>query len=187
MCELQKRKFTFSGKDYPLSEKAIDNIIAEVCSPALNEGLGVANEKIYNHLLYGLSVTEFINGRKANPTIALIDWQTIDNNSYLFTEEMSVLRTNGVDHRRPDIVCFVNGIPFVVIEAKRPDGHAKKGPTIGEGVSQSLRNQRNDEMHTAKCCYRLMVQKVVMERKEHPLSFGRHGVMKILMMLSSMH
>lgn len=145
-AELQKRRFAFAGKEYPLSDKGIDNIIAEVCSPALNEGLGVANEKIYNHLLYGISVTEFVDGRKANPTIALIDWQTIDNNSYLFTEEMSVLRTNGVDHRRPDIVCFVNGIPFVVIEAKRPDGHAKKGPTIGEGVSQSLRNQRNDEI-----------------------------------------
>jgi len=144
--ELKKRRFTFSGNDYPLSEKAIDNIIAEVCSPALNEGLAVANEKIYNHLLYGISVTEFVDGRKANPTIALIDWHNTNNNSYLFTEEFNVLRTNGVDHRRPDIVCFVNGIPFVVIEAKRPDGNANKGPTIGEGVSQSLRNQRNDEI-----------------------------------------
>lgn len=34
--ELQKRTFTFAGKSYPLSEKAIDNLIAEVCSPALN-------------------------------------------------------------------------------------------------------------------------------------------------------
>jgi len=144
--ELKKRRFTFSGNEYPLSEKAIDNIIAEVCSPALNEGLTVANEKIYNHLLYGISVTEFVDGRKANPTIALIDWHNTNNNSYLFTEEFNVLRTNGVEHRRPDIVCFVNGIPFVVIEAKRPDGNANKGPTIGEGVSQSLRNQRNDEI-----------------------------------------
>ena len=51
-----------------------------------------------------------------------------------------------VSSRRPDIVCFVNGIPLVVIEAKRPDGNAKKGPTIDEGISQSLRNQRHDEI-----------------------------------------
>ncbi len=34
----------------------------------------------------------------------------------------------------------------MVIEAKRPDGNAKKGPTIKEGISQSLRNQRPDEI-----------------------------------------
>lgn len=144
--ELQKRTFTFAGKSYPLSEKAIDNLIAEVCSPALNEGLLTANERLYNHLLYGISVTEFVDGKKASPTVALIDWQNPANNSFVFTEEFTVTRTGGVENRRPDIVCFVNGIPLVVIEAKRPDGNAKKGPTIDEGISQSLRNQRHDEI-----------------------------------------
>ncbi len=144
--ELQKRTFTFAGKSYPLSEKAIDNLIAEVCSPALNEGLLTANERLYNHLLYGISVTEFVEGKKASPTVALIDWQNPANNSFLFTEEFTVIRSGGVENRRPDIVCFVNGIPLVVIEAKRPDGNAKKGPTIDEGISQSLRNQRHDEI-----------------------------------------
>ncbi|MCR9698385.1 type I restriction endonuclease subunit R [Vibrio cholerae] len=144
--ELKKRTFTFAGKSYPLSEKAIDNLIAEVCSPALNEGLLTANERLYNHLLYGISVTEFIDGKKASPTVALIDWQNPANNSFVFTEEFTVTRSSGVENRRPDIVCFVNGIPLVVIEAKRPDGNAKKGPTIDEGISQSLRNQRHDEI-----------------------------------------
>ncbi|MDF4623543.1 HsdR family type I site-specific deoxyribonuclease [Vibrio parahaemolyticus] len=144
--ELKKRTFTFAGKSYPLSEKSIDNLIAEVCSPALNEGLLTANERLYNHLLYGISVTEFVDGKKANPTVALIDWQNPANNSFVFTEEFTVTRSGGVENRRPDIVCFVNGIPLVVIEAKRPDGNAKKGPTIDEGISQSLRNQRHDEI-----------------------------------------
>lgn len=144
--ELQKRTFTFSDKSYPLSEKSIDNLIAEVCSPALNEGLLTANERLYNHLLYGISVTELVDGKKASPTIALIDWQNPANNSFVFTEEFTVTRSGGVESRCPDIVCFVNGIPLVVIEAKRPDGNAKKGPTIDEGISQSLRNQRHDEI-----------------------------------------
>lgn len=144
--ELQKRRFTFSGQEHSLSEKAIDNLITEVSAPALNEGLQTANEKLYNHLLYGISVTEFVDGKKANPTVTLIDWQNPANNSFVFTEEFSVTRSGGVESRRPDIVCFVNGIPLVVIEAKRPDGNAKKGPTIDEGVSQSLRNQRHDEI-----------------------------------------
>ncbi|WP_114418401.1 type I restriction endonuclease subunit R [Marinospirillum perlucidum] len=148
-AELQKRRFTYAGQQYPLSQKSIDNLIAEICSPALNKGLLSANEKIYNHLLYGISVTEFVDGKKVSPTIALIDWQNITNNSFTFTEEFTVSRSGGVgsshqDKRRPDIACFVNGIPLVVIEAKRPDGN--KGPTVGEGISQCLRNQRPDEI-----------------------------------------
>lgn len=144
--ELSKRKFTFAGQEYPLSAKSVENLISEICSPALNEGLLTANEKIYNHLLYGISVTEFVNGKKVSPTIPIIDWHDVRNNDFSYTEEFCVTRSGGVDNRRPDIVCFVNGIPLVVIEAKRPDSQAKKGPTINEGISQSLRNQRPDEI-----------------------------------------
>ncbi|WP_444897683.1 type I restriction endonuclease subunit R [Microbulbifer sp. SSSA005] len=142
--ELGKRTFHFAGKEQPLSQKSIDHLIGIVCSPALNKGPLAANEELYNHLLYGISVTEFVDGKKATPTIALIDWHTIENNHFAFTEEFSVTRASGVETRRPDMVCFVNGIPLVVIEAKRPDG--KKGPSIDEGISQSLRNQRNDQI-----------------------------------------
>lgn len=145
-AQLAKRRFMFAGREHPLSAKAIDNLIAEVCSPPLNEGLLTANERLYNHLLYGISVTEFVDGKKVSPTIALIDWHELGNNSFLFTEEFSVLRSGGTEKRRPDIVCFVNGLPLVVIEAKRPDGSCNKGPTIDEGISQCLRNQRHDEI-----------------------------------------
>ncbi len=148
--ELAKRRFTFAGSEHGLSDRSIESIISDVCSPALNEVLAVTNEKLYNHLLYGVAVTEFVstnNGmKKATPTIALIDWHDVNNNSFLYTEEFSVLRTNGIDQRRPDIVCFVNGLPLVMIEAKRPDSKASKGPTVEEGVSQNIRNQRNNEI-----------------------------------------
>lgn len=144
--ELSKRTFVFAGQEYPLSQKSVDNLIAELCSPALNEGLLIANEKMYNHLFYGIAVTEFVDGKKVTPTIPIIDWHNIHNNNFSFTEELCVTRSGGVDTRRPDIVCFVNGIPLVVIEAKRPDSQVKKGPTINEGISQSLRNQRPDEI-----------------------------------------
>ncbi|WP_412754155.1 type I restriction endonuclease subunit R [Legionella londiniensis] len=141
---LRKRRFIYAGKEYPLSDKSIDAIVAEITTPALNEGLTKANERIYNHILYGITVTEFVGGKKINPTIPLIDWHDIKNNSFLFTEEYSVLGAGGAQTRCPDIVCFVNGLPLAVIEAKRPDG--KKGPTIEEGISQHLRNQRLGEI-----------------------------------------
>ena len=67
--ELSKRSFYGGWQNLQLSEKALDNLISQVCSPALNEGLLKANERMYNHLLYGIAVTEFVNGKKVNPTI----------------------------------------------------------------------------------------------------------------------
>jgi len=144
--QLAKRTFIFAGKEHAISDKAIDSLVAEVNSPALNQGLITANEYLYNHLLYGVFVTEFIDSKRVHPTISLFDWKNPHNNSFVFTEEFSVIRANGIEACRPDIVCFVNGIPLVVIEAKHPDGNAKKGPTIGDGISQSLRNQSYDEI-----------------------------------------
>ena len=143
---LASRTFHYAGNDYPLSQKSIDNLISELTSPALNEGLKAANERLYNHLLYGISITEFVAGKKLSPTISIIDWHHLEANQFHFTEEFSVTRANGFDTRRPDIVCFVNGLPLVVIEAKRPDGNALKGPTVQEGISQSIRNQRPGEI-----------------------------------------
>ena len=145
-AQLQKRRYSFEGEAHFLSDKSIDNLISEISSPAMNEGLLTANEKMYNHLLYGISVTEFVEGKKTNPTVAIIDWHNLENNSFLFTEEFSVTRAGGVESRRPDIVCFVNGIPLVVIEAKRPDSKSSKGPTVQEGISQTIRNQRPAEI-----------------------------------------
>ena len=59
---------------------------------------------------------------------------------------MQVENSKGTGNRRPDIVCFVNGLPLVVIEAKRPDSSKDGKPTLSEGISQSIRNQKNEEI-----------------------------------------
>ncbi|MBB1268475.1 type I restriction endonuclease subunit R [Shewanella sp. SR44-3] len=143
---LKHKTYSFMGKTHKLSDSAIDKIVHELANPAMNEGLKAANEKLYNALTYGIGVTEFIDGKKANPTIQVIDWQTPDNNQFHFTEEMEVENAHGTGKRIPDIVCFVNGLPWVVIEAKRPDSSSEGKPTIHEGVSQTIRNQANDEI-----------------------------------------
>lgn len=144
--QLAKRTFIFEGKEHQLSTKSIDKIISKLTAPKLNTGLLNANENIYDDLTYGVPVEQFVDGKKASPTIQIIDWYHIENNQFHFTEEFSVTRTKGFDTRRPDIICFVNGLPLVVIEAKRPDGNTQKGPTVLEGISQCLRNQRPDEI-----------------------------------------
>jgi type I restriction enzyme, R subunit len=142
---LAKQTFSFAGKQHTLSEAAIDKVMHEL-NPAMNLGLKAANEKIYNALMYGVSVTEFIDGKKASPTIKLIDWHDIDNNQFHFTEELVVQNAEGTGNRIPDIVCFVNGLPLVVIEAKRPDSNKEGKSTNAEAISQHIRNQGQAEI-----------------------------------------
>ena len=142
---LAKQTFSFAGKQHRLSEAAIDKVMHEL-NPAMNLGLKAANEKIYDALMYGVSVTEFIDGKKASPTIKLIDWHNIDSNAFHCTEELVIQNAEGTGNRRPDIVCFVNGLPLVVIEAKRPDSNKEGKSTNAEAISQHIRNQKQDEI-----------------------------------------
>lgn len=143
---LSKKTYMFLGKERNLSDAAIDKIVHELASPAINEGLKTANEKLYNALTYGIGVTEFVDGKKASPTIHVIDWESPDNNQFHFTEELEVENAHGTGKRIPDLVCFVNGLPWVVIEAKRPDSSHEGKPTVAEGISQNIRNQKVDEI-----------------------------------------
>lgn len=144
--ELKKRRFEYKGREYPLSTNAIDQIVRDLAAPQMQEGLLTANEKIYNALTLGVTVTEFVEGKKHSATIPIIDWANPQNNSLIVTEEFEVLATDGVHTRRPDIVCFVNGLPLAVIEAKRPDSGNPNKSMVDEGISQSIRNQKADEI-----------------------------------------
>ncbi|ALN90174.1 type I restriction endonuclease subunit R [Lysobacter gummosus] len=144
---LQQRRFDYKGERYPLSPSAIDQIVRELSALPLGEGLLAANEHLYAKLAFGITVTEFMpDGKKHQPTIPIIDWVDPAANLWDVTEECDVLSMHGTHHRTPDIVGYVNGLPLMVIEAKRPEsGHGGKAMVV-EGISQHLRNQRQDEI-----------------------------------------
>lgn len=145
--QLRKRRFEYKGEEHPLSTNAIDQIVRELSSPAMHEGLLTANELLYNKLTLGVTVTEFVDGKKHNPTIPIIDWGDDPTaNSFIVTEEFEVLSSGGTHTRRPDLVCFVNGLPLVVIEAKRPDSGNPNKSMLDEGISQNIRNQKTGEI-----------------------------------------
>jgi type I restriction enzyme R subunit len=144
--QLQTRRFPYKGQSYSLSNTAIDQIVRDLAAPAMHEGLLSANEQLYNALTLGVTVTEFVDGKKVSVTVPIIDWLEPQGNSFIITEELELLTTDGTRTRRPDMVGYVNGIPLVVIEAKRPSGsHASKA-MVDEGISQNIRNQKADEI-----------------------------------------
>jgi len=143
---LTQKTFPSMGQECLLSDASIDKIVHELATPAMNEGLKAANEKLYDALTHGIGVTQFVDGKKISPTIQIINWQNPQENHFHFTEEMEVENAQGTGKRIPDIVCFVNGLPLVVIEAKRPDASYNGEPTVEEGMSQNIRNQKVDEI-----------------------------------------
>ena len=144
---LQTRRFDYKGERFPLSPSGIDQILRQVQAVNLTEGLLSANERVYQMITLGVTVTEFMpDGKKHQPTIALVDWRDAAANRWDVTEELEVLSTHGTHHRVPDVVAYVNGLPLVVIEAKRPDATHAGQAMVDEGISQQLRNQRPDEI-----------------------------------------
>ncbi len=129
----------FRGKSHPFSEGNIHSAVQALKEPLI-DGLVRTNEKIYDLLCLGKSFSQTIDGNTKSFTLNYIDWQHPENNVYHVTDEMSVLCEDSKSTLRPDIVLFVNGIPFSIIECKSP---SIKDP-MGEAISQHLRNQQAD-------------------------------------------
>ena len=129
-----------SHSEARFSEQNIENGIAAMRSVPMEGGYINANETVYNMLTLGKAFEQSIDGDKKSYTMRYIDWQHPENNVYHVTEEFAVTRVGSNDTYRPDIVLFVNGIPLVVIECKRPD---VKGAEE-QAISQHLRNQKED-------------------------------------------
>ncbi len=129
---------THLGKPYPISDAGIDAAIRRLRDVSIAEGLHVANRTAHELLTLGHTHDDLYNGKRASKTLRYVDWTTPTNNIFHVTEELSVQRDGRSDHYRPDLVLYVNGIPFGVIECKSA---SIRGP-ISEAISQHLRNQK---------------------------------------------
>ncbi|WP_066173590.1 type I restriction endonuclease subunit R [Bacillus marinisedimentorum] len=130
--------YEYKGQIYKFSETNIQQAIRDLDEPLTN-GLVKTNEAIYETLMKGRTYTEFLpDGSKKSFTIQFIDWDNIENNTFHVVEEFEVERMDGRGTVRPDVVLFVNGIPFVVIECK------KASISMEQGISQMIRNQGKD-------------------------------------------
>lgn len=130
--------YEYKGEKYKFSASTIGQAIKDL-NGDLVTGLISTNEKIYDLLTLGKSYQEnMVDGTKRSFDIKYIDFEHPENNDFYVTEEFSVLRMNGKDYARPDIVLFVNGIPLAVIECK------DASVPIIQAISQNIRNQKPD-------------------------------------------
>jgi len=78
-----------------------------------------ANRRFHDYLVNGVGVEVLrADGTIAGETVWLVDFARPQQNEWLAVNQYTVVE-NGVN-RRADIVLFVNGLPFAVIELKNP-------------------------------------------------------------------
>lgn len=132
-------RITFRGQEYHFSEANIQDAIQRLKNIKY-DGLLKTNEDIYDLLTLGTSLEQTIEQNTKSYSLRYIDWRDWRNNAFHVTAEFPVERTRSVHTCRPDIVAFVNGIPFIVIECKAP--HID----MEEGVKQLIDYQRDDNI-----------------------------------------
>ena len=129
-------RYTYGGVENEFSAVNIEHAMADLEIP-LTDGLVRTSEKIYDALMLGKSYPETVGeGRLLNFNLKYIDWEDPTQNLYHVTEEFAVESADGQHDARPDIVLFVNGIPFAVIECKAPD------IPVEQAIEQTCRNQQ---------------------------------------------
>ena len=125
------------GGTYLFSEENIQSAIQRLKNVKY-DGLLRTNEAVYDLLTLGVALEQSVEGDLKSFTLNYVDWRNPANNVYHVAAEFAVERTRSVETARPDIVLFVNGIPFAVIECKSPKIE------ISQGISQMIRNQRDE-------------------------------------------
>ena len=118
---LVERLRTALGKFNPeLPLEAISNAVDQLTLDRSAMSLEAANREVYELLKEGIlvSVPDRERGGQKSERLRVVDWEHPENNDFLLVSQFSV--TGALYSCRPDLVGFVNGLPWLVIELKKP-------------------------------------------------------------------
>jgi type I restriction enzyme R subunit len=103
-----------------IPSEAINNAIDEIARDRSAMLAEAANREVYHLLKEGMtaSVPDHAHGGQKTERLRIVDWENPDNNDFLLVSQFTV--TGALYTCRPDLVGFVNGLPWVVIELKKP-------------------------------------------------------------------
>ena len=111
-----------------LPDEAYLEALTQVMSDDLTKTLVQMNEEKYRLLRDGVPVKyRDITGQMTDRRLKLVDFDdpaNLEKNRFLVVRELWV--QGRLWRRRPDLICFVNGLPLIFIELKRYDQHIDK-------------------------------------------------------------
>lgn len=126
--------YEYNGEQQTFGDKDVWEAIDELENVQL-EGLIDTSRKVYNMIMPtsgGKTIKVLHGGKSGSYNFRFIDFEHPENNAFHVAAEFVA---SGKGNIRTDIVCFINGIPFVVIENK------KSGVDVKDALSQLNRNQ----------------------------------------------
>ena len=109
-----------------LPSDAINSAIDELARDHSAMGLAAANRDIWELVRDGVkvSIADRERGGLKTERVQVVDWDNPQANDFLLVSQMTI--TGDLYTCRPDLIGFVNGLPFVVIEVKKPGVPAKQ-------------------------------------------------------------
>ena len=135
-----KREVVLTGRLRPvlmklnpgLPPEAIEGAVEELSRDRTALSLVEANREIYKLLKEGVKVgfPDQEHGGQRVEVVRVVDWETPENNDFLLASQFWV--AGELYLKRPDLVGFVNGLPMVLIELKKP------GVNVREGYDKNL-------------------------------------------------
>ena len=109
-------------------------------APDQRRGLQGTNQDVYDTLVLGTTIAKTMGGDTKSHSLRFVDWENPANNVFHVTVEFAVEGTVSGQVRRCDVVGFVNGIPVLVMESKRPS------ETLEKANSQLIGYQNADNV-----------------------------------------
>ena len=100
-----------------LPSSCLEQVLAKIAKPESLDTL-INNHAFHRFLLDGVAVEYKDGERLIHDHAFLIDFDCVANNTFSVINQFTIRGTRQT--RRPDIVCFINGIPIAVIELKNP-------------------------------------------------------------------
>ena len=103
-----------------LPDEAYSNALRQITDTVAFQSAVQTNREKYELIRDGVLASYKKNGEIKKSRLKVFDYDNPDNNHFLCVREMWVVGPNG-NRRRPDIIGFVNGLPLMFVELKRPD------------------------------------------------------------------
>jgi len=113
-----------------IPQEAKEQALRQVLNPT-TQNLIDNNEAFHKMLTDGIEVEYMSDSGIKGDKVWLIDWQDFLNNEFIVSNQFTVIENNVT--KRPDVVIFVNGLPFVVIELKNP---SDENATVAKAFTQ---------------------------------------------------
>ena len=130
-------RIRYDGRNHPFSEENLHTAVQRLREQPF-QGLLRNNEAATDLLQLGTALPQRISNLQREWSLRYIDWDDWQANAFHMAAEFPVETVPG-QVIRPDIVLFVNGIPFAVVETK------STREKVEQAISQQVRNQKPEE------------------------------------------